>query len=146
MRLDVEMQRLVEIMVPRWSPIVAAELWKRNPSKHMRELQQKTKKIISKSVSALSVSLSLSLSLLLLLLLLLSVYLKGSTQLILFLQRLVGRVEANKLFISEPTDRVCVLAISSHFLTVRLQRGSDRNLRRSATLIDYLEQWCYSCL
>ena len=46
---------------------------------------------------------------------------------------------ANKL-LTKRTNRQCFVC-SSLFLTARLQRGSDWNLRGYATLIDYLVPW-----
>ena len=62
----------------------------------------------------------------------------------LSLQWLLRRVVVNKLFY-QWIQKQCFVC-TSLFLMARLPRGSDWNLRHSATLIDYLEQWCYTCL
>ena len=98
-------------------------------SKHVQEVQQKTRKIISRFVSALSLSSQR----------LISLYLAKVVDSvhILFLssRRLQTCVVEKKNFcISEP--RWCFVC-SSLFLTAR----SDWNLRRSTARIDPLEPW-----
>ena len=104
--------------------------------KSKRELEEKTRKIIWKSPSA-----------------------SPALWRFISLSILRGRLIFHTLFLSssltikkDSCEYISVLAnwwifvCSSMFLNVRLQRGSDRNLRRSFTLIDYLERWCYICL
>ena len=106
------------------------------PGSHVRELQQKTRKIISRSVFV-SPALWRFISL----------YPKQLTQFILCflsLQRLLRQVVANKLLYSR-INWWC-LCVRHFFSWWSLQQGFDWSLRRSATLINYWERCCYTCL
>ena len=117
---------------------------KRGPaSKHMEELQQKTRTIISRSVSALS--LSLSFSLLTTVYFSLPFYWRWLSSCFVFslFSNYKWKVIANKLFYLW-TKTVFWVIIT--FLTARLQQGSDGNLRYSATHTYPSELWWYKCL